>query len=163
MNYLRILGSKRDLSIDLEQVKLFSEKIDKKLSKSKIPLDSKIDKLSFEELQDLNKIVALANFVLCKYEDKKETHSILKYFVSVINESTEFIEGIDDEISHLILSAEDSINKIKDMHLNISEKSDISDTHNELKSLESSSINLTNFTTEINTLEYQQNFQKEVA
>ena len=48
MKRLKILSSKRDFSKDLEIVKHFSEKIDKKLSKSKIPDDSKIDKLSFE-------------------------------------------------------------------------------------------------------------------
>ena len=148
--------------MDLDQIKLFSEKIDKKL-KSKIPDDSKLEKLTFEELQDLNKIVGLANFVLCKYEDKKETRSILKYFVSVINESSESIEGIDDEISHLIISAEDSINKVKDMHMNILQKSNMSNASSESKNDEYGSINLTNFTTEINTIEYQQNFQKETA
>ena len=163
MKGLKILKTKRDLSKDLERVKLLSERIDKKISQSKTPDDSKLDKLTLEELQDLNKISELTNFLLCKYEEKKETRSILQYFVSIITESTESIESLDDEISELIISAEDSINKVKDMHANISEKSDFdtSPKPNNVKIDEPGSINLTKFTTEINTLEYQQNFQED--
>jgi hypothetical protein len=161
---LNLLNSKRDLLKDLERVKNFSEKIDKKLSNSKIPDDSKIDKLTLEELQDLNKIVGLANFMLSKYEEKKETRSILQYFVSLIIESTKSIEGLDDEISELILSSEDSINKIKDMYVNISKKSDFADgPKTDSESDECGSINLTNFAIEINTLGYQQNSQEETV
>ena len=162
MKGLKILKTKRDLSKDLERVKLLSERIDKKISQSKIPDDSKLDKLTLEELQDLNKISELTNFLLCKYEEKKETRSILQYFVSIIAESTESIESLDDEISELIISAEDSINKVKDMHANIAEKSDFDTPKpNNIEIDESGSINLTKFTTEINTLEYQQNFPEE--
>lgn len=163
MNYLNILNTKRSLSKELGVVKLLSEKIDHKLSKSKITDDSKLEKLTFEELQDLNKILGLTNFLLCKYEEKKETRSILQYFVSIITESTQAIQGLDDDISELIISAEDSINKIKDMHVHISEKSNLDNDSKQNFSQEDEcgSINLTNFTTEINTVGYQQNFQEE--
>ena len=160
---LKILKTKRELSKDLEKVKTLSERIEKKLSQTKPSDGSKLDKLTFEELQDLNKISELTNFLLCKYEEKKETRSILQYFVSIIEESTESIENIDDEISELIISAEDSINKVKDMHANISEKSEFGNSSKLNSSTidESGSINLTKFATEINTLEYQRNFQEE--
>jgi len=162
MKGLKILKTKRDLSKDLERVKLLSERIDKKISQSKTPDDSKLNKITLEELQDLNKISELTNFLLCKYEEKKETRSILQYFVSIIAESTESIESLDDEISELIISAEDSINKVKDMHANISEKSDFDTPKpNNIEIDEPGSINLTKFTTEINTLEYQQNFPED--
>ena len=163
MNYLNILNTKRSLSKELDVVKLLSEKIDHKLSKSKITDDSKLEKLTFEELQDLNKILGLTNFLLCKYEEKKETRSILQYFVSIITESTQAIQGLDDDISELIISAEYSINKIKDMHVHISEKSNLDNDSKQNFSQEDEcgSINLTNFTTEINTVGYQQNFQEE--
>lgn len=162
MNCLNILNSKRDFATDIEKIRSLSDKIDKKLSKFKIPDDSKLDKLSFEELQDLNRILGLADFLLCKYEEKKETRSILQNFVSIITESAKSIEGLDDEIAELIVSAEDSINKVKDLHTNISEKSDFTATKSGSKN-ESGSINLTNFVTEINTLEYQQNPQEKTA
>ena len=152
------------ISKDLDFIKNISGKLEKKLSQSDSS-DLKIDNLTLEELQDLRKIVGLADFMLHKYEDKKDTKSILQYFVTIIRESAESIESIDDEVSELIISAEDSINKVKETHSHIYEKFDLVGSlpptlPDESKS---SSINLTNFSTEINPLEYQQNSQEENA
>ena len=155
---MTFIKSGRNFSKDLEFVRNISYKIDKKLSNSDSK-NTKIDKLSVEELQDLNKIVSLADFLLCKYEDKKETRSILEHFVSIIRESAESIEEIDDEVSELIISAEDSINKVKEVHTNISEKFDFkkSDIKTSEDDSENSSNNLTNFAIEINSQGYQHN------
>jgi hypothetical protein len=143
----------------LEFVRNISEKIDRKLSQSNDSTNSKIDKLSLEELQDLDKIVRIADFILFKYEDKKETSSLLKHFVSIIHDSAESIEEIDDEVSELIISAEDSINKLKEIHTNVSEKYDIEKSG--IKTIEdgpeNSSNNLTKTTIEINSQDYPQN------
>ena len=156
-----ILNSKRNFSKDIERIRALSSKIDKKLSEAKSS-DDKIDKLTLEELQDLNKIVGIADFMLCKYDDKKDMRSILKHFVSIISDTANSLENLDDEISELIISAEDSINKVKEMHTHISEKSDFKKKyHNgpEYSEHETSAINLTNFGTELNTAKYQQNSQ----
>ncbi len=161
MQYLNFLSSKRGFAKDIDHIQSLSAKIEKKISLSNVS-DVKIDKLTLEELQDINKIVGLANFMLSKYEDKKETRLILQQFVSIIAESAQSIECVDDEISELILSAEDSINKVKNMHSKISEKSDLEKSYlNEFAENvpKTSSINLTNFTTAINTSEYQENSQ----
>ena len=161
MQYLNFISSKRGFTPDIDHLQSLSAKIEKKLSASNAP-DVEINKLTLEELQDINKIVRLANFMLFKYEDKKETRLILQHFVSIITESAQSIECIDDEISELILSAEDSINKVKNMHSKISENSDLKKSYldesdgNESKT---SSLNLTNFTTAVNPSEYQQNPQ----
>ncbi len=155
-----ILNSKRNFSKDIERIRTLSSKIDKKLSEIKPSDDDKIDKLTFDELQDLNKIVGIADFILCKHADKKEIHSILKHFVSIISDTANSLENLDDEISELIISAEDSINKVKDMHVHISEKSDFKKRFHDgpdYDEHETSAINLTHFGTEINTTEYQQN------
>ena len=143
-------------------MKTLSSKIDKKLSEIKPSDEEKIGKLTFEELQDLNKIVGIADFMLCKYEDKKEMRSILKDFVSIIADTAKPLDDLDDEISELIISAEDSINKVKEMHIHISEKSDFKKRYHdgpEYNEHETSAINLTNVSTEVNTAEYQQNSQ----
>ncbi len=161
MQYLTILNSKRNFSKDIERIRTLSSKIDKKLSETKSS-DDKIDKLTLEELQDLDKIVGIADFMLCKYDDKKEMRSILKHFVSIISDTANSLENLDDEISELIISAEDSINKVKDMHTHISEKSDFKKRYHDgpdYDEHETSAINLTNFGTEVNTAEYQQNSQ----
>ncbi len=155
-----MLNQKRDFSKDMDRIKSISSIIDKKLSKVKPSEDSKIDKLSLEELQDLDKIVGIANFMMCKYADKKEMRSILKHFTSIIYETAGSLENLDDEVSELIISAEDSINKVKDMHTHISDKSDFKKKYldgPDYDEHETSPINLTNFVTQVNTVEYQQN------
>jgi len=156
---LTFLKSGRSFSKDLEFVRNISEKIDRKLSQSNNSINPKIDKLSLEELQDLDKIVRIADFMLFKYEDKKETSSLLKNFVSIIRDSAESIEEIDDEVSELIISAEDSINKLKEIHTDVSEKYDLKNSG--IKTIEegskNSSNNLTKVTIEINSQEYPQN------
>ncbi|MEK0321989.1 MAG: hypothetical protein QQN64_04500 [Nitrosopumilus sp.] len=159
---MTILNSKRNFSKDIEWIRTLSSKLDKKLSEVKPSDDDKINKLTLEELQDLNKIVGIADFMLCKYADKKEIHSILKHFVSIISDTANSLENLDDEISELIISAEDSINKVKEMHVHISEKSDFKKRYHDgpdYNEHETSAINLTNFGTEVNTAEYQQNSQ----
>ena len=160
MQYLIILNSKRNFSKDIESIRALSSKIDKKISDAKSSDDNKIDKLSLEELQDLNKIVGIADFVLCKYDDKKEMRSILKHFVSIISDTASSLDSLDDEISELIISAEDSINKVKEMQSHISEKSDFKKRYHDgpdYNEAETSGINLTTLGTEINPIEYQQN------
>ena len=146
------------ISKDLDFIKNISSKIDKKLSQSDNS-NSKIENLTLEELQDLRKIVGLADFMLHKYEDKKDTKSILEYFVSIIRDSAESIESIDDEVSELIISAEDSIGKIKELHTNISEKYDLekSDTLNQEDESQNSANNFTKIAIEINSHEYLEN------
>ena len=159
---MTILNSKRNFSKDIERIRTLSSKLDKKLSEVKPSDDDKINKLTLEELQDLNKIVGIADFMICKYADKKEIHSILKHFVSIISDTANSLENLDDEISELIISAEDSINKVKEMHVHISEKSDFKKRYHDgpdYNEHETSAINLTNFGTEVNTAEYQQNSQ----
>ncbi|MHA7734787.1 hypothetical protein [Nitrosopumilus sp. S6] len=166
MQYLNMLNSKRDFSKDLERIKSLSSKLDKKISEVKSSDDKNIEKLTLEELQDLDKIVGIADFMLVKHADKKEMRSILKYFVSVISEAAGSIGDLDDEISELIMSAEDSISKVKGIHVDISEKSDFKKKYHDgpdYNEYETSAINLTNFATEINTVEYQQNSQESTA
>ena len=162
MQHLTILNPRRNFSKDIERIRTISSKIDKKLSEAKHSDDNKIDKLTLEELQDLNKIVGIADFMLCKYADKKEIHSILQHFVSIISDTANSLENLDDEVSELIISAEDSINKVKEMHVHISEKSDFKKRYHDgpdYDEHETSAINLTNFGTEVNPAEYQQNSQ----
>ena len=146
------------ISKDLDFIKNISGKIDKKISQSN-PKNLKIENLTPEELQDLRKIVGLADFMLHKYEDKKDTKSILEYFVSIIRDSAESIESIDDEVSELIISAEDSIGKIKELHTNISEKYDLEKSGQNIEEYESenSANNFTKIAIEINSQEYLEN------
>ena len=155
-----MLNSKHDFLKDIERIRSLSSVIDKKLSQVTPSDADKIDKLTLDELQDLDKIAGIADFMLTKYADKKEMYSILKHFTPIITEITDSMGNLDDEISELILSAEDSINKVKDLHAHIDEKSDFKKKYcngPDYDHAQTSGINLTNFVTEINPVEYQQN------
>ena len=155
-----MLNSKHNFLKDIDRIRSLSSIIDKKLSEVKSSDDDKIDNLTLDELQDLNKIAGIADFMLTKYADKKEMCSILKHFTTVITETANSMDNLDDEISELILSAEDSINKVKDLHTRIDTKSDFKNNFSngpDYDHGETSGINLTNFVTDINTIEYQQN------
>ena len=155
-----MLNSKRDFLKDIEGIRSLSSVSDKKLSEIKPSDNEKITKLTLDELQDLDKVAGIADFMLTKYADKKELYSILKHFTTVITETADSMGNLDDEISELILSAEDSINKVKDLHAHIDNKSDFKKKYSDgpdYDHTQTSSINLTNFVTEINTVEYQQN------
>ncbi len=158
MQYLITLNSKRNLSKDIARISALSSKIDKKLSDVNSSDDDKIDKLTLEELQDLNKIVGIADFMLCKYEDKKEMRSILKHFVSIISETANSLDNLDDEISELIISAEDSINKVKDMHTHISEKSDFKKRYHDGPDYNEHETNAINLTTVISEKSEEETF-----
>ena len=75
------------------------------------------------------------------------------------------MESVDDDISELILSAEDSINKVKNMHSKMSEQSDLEKSYLDESEDESQngSINLTNFTTPFNTSQYQEKSQEDAV
>ena len=163
---MTLLSSKRNFSMDIDFINTISSKLDKKLSQAKCPGDVNLDKLSAEELQDLDKIVGIADFLLHKHSENKEMQSILKYFVSVISDTATSLNDLDDEVSELILSAEDSINKVKEMHNNISDRSDFKKNFHdgpEYTAAETSAINLTKSVIEINTTGYQQNSQEDIA
>ena len=99
MQYLITLSSKLDFTKDILRIKGISSKIDKKLSEIKSSDDVALDKLSLEEFQDLDKIVKIADFLMCKYADKKEMSSILRHFTSIVSETASSLEDLDDEIS----------------------------------------------------------------
>ncbi|MDB9721997.1 hypothetical protein OAA51_03165 [Nitrosopumilus sp.] len=155
-----MLNSKRNFLKDIERIRSLSSIIDKKLSEIKPSDTDNIDKLTLDELQDLDKIVGIADFMLCKYADKKEMRSILEYFTSIITDTANSMTNLDDEISELILSAEDSINKVKDLHMRIDNESNLKKIYcdgPDYNHDETGGINLTNFVTEVNTVGYQQN------
>ena len=157
-----MLKHSKNFNKDLAKIKKLSQLVEKKLLKLDKKDEQKIDSLTFEELQDLNQILKLADYVLCKYENKKEVHSVLKDFVGIITKSTYSIEEIDDEISELVISAEVSIQRIKDLQANVSENYAIGDKEKskpsdlDEKPSENSANNLTKPSTRAYTQGYQE-------
>ncbi len=106
---------------DLKKIRTFSYIVEKKLGQLDKKEESKIEKFSFEQLQDLSQLVHAANYILTKYEDNKEVYSLLKDFVEMINNSTASMDILNDQISELVVSAESAISRIKSIQGEVSE------------------------------------------
>ena len=110
---LKNLGNKLREKPDLSEIRNFTKLVNKRLEALNKNNEFKINQLDVDELNDLNKLLQIADYILCSYEEKKELHYILKKFVDVINESIFSIENIDDKTNELIISADSTISKIK--------------------------------------------------
>ncbi len=145
----------------MEKVRKFSAMVDKKIDSFKEKEHKKIEKLSEVELQDLHEILRIADYILTKHEMNKDFHSILKEFVGIINNSADSVETLDDEISELVISAESTINRIKNLQGRVSDDFNFEAKRGEAKideiSSKSSPINLTHSSTGVYTQGYQQN------
>lgn len=119
-NKMNALNS-RNIKKDLNKIRTFSSIIEKKLGQLDKKDESKIEKLSFEELQDLNQLVHASDYILTKYESKKEVYALLKDFVDMINNSTASMDILNDKISELVVSAESAISRIKIIQGDVSE------------------------------------------
>ena len=116
---LKNLGNKLRGKTDLNEIRNFSKLVNKRLEALNKNNEFKINQLDVDELNDLNKLLQIADYILCSYEEKKELHSILKKFVDVINESISSIENIDDKTNELIISADSTISKIKNHQISM--------------------------------------------
>ena len=106
---------------DHKKIKRFSSIVKDKLNSESRNV-KKINTFTFEELSDLNKILTISDFILAKYEHKKNVHSILNEFVDLIKETENSIILMDDEIEELTLSANVPINHIMEIKNRISKK-----------------------------------------
>ena len=137
---------------DHKKIKRFSSIVKDKLNSESRNV-KKINTLTFEELSDLNKILTISDFILAKYEHKKNVHSILNEFVDLIKETENSIISMDDEIEELTLSANVPINHIMEIKNRISKKHglDLEEYTKYEGDAENSSNNLTTSSIDVNS------------
>jgi len=116
---LKNLGNKLHGKTDLAEIRNFSKLVNKRLEELNKNNEFKINQLDVDELNDLNKLLQIADYILCANEEKKDLYSILKKFVDVINDSIHSIENIDDKTNELIISADSTITKIKNHQISM--------------------------------------------
>jgi len=112
----------RNFTKDLKKIRKFSSLIENKLAQFDKKDENKIKNLTFEQLQDLQQLTSVANFILLKYEDNKEVYSLLKDFVDMIHNSSESLDLVNDKIIEMLVSAESAISGIKNLQGDVSEK-----------------------------------------
>ena len=173
-----------DLSEHLDKIKMMSSKIEQKISqKGKDENDSFIETLSVEELKDIRQVMLAAEYLLTKYQDKRDIKEFLQEFIGLILNASNSVNGLKDELEDLVISAEFALKQIQTLHSDVTEnlafgrgsQTKIDDfkipsllntlappvesvkimpVKAEIPRPETSSINLTNSTRRINTGDY---------
>ncbi len=171
-----------DLNGYLDKIKVLSSKIEHKVSqKDKDENDAFIETLSVEELKDMQQVIRAAEYLLTKYQDKRDIKSFLQEFIGIIMHASNSIDGIKGELEDLVISAEFALKQIQTLHddvtgnLRLQKESQtkiddfkisalldtlipVPSTVNlptkEIPTPKVSSINLTNSTRRINTSDY---------
>jgi len=112
--------SRRNIKKDLEKVRKYKSIVEKNLALGQSD-ESKIHSLTFDELNDLDQILQIADFMLCKYENQTEMLSLMKDFVKMIQFSANSSGILKDKIDELSFSAENSVKTIKSHQRDVSE------------------------------------------
>ena len=118
LNFSRGTGEdETDLSQPLSRIKILSSKIEQKIGqKDKGNEDGFIETLSVEELKDLRQVILASEYLLTKYQDKKEIKSFLEEFVGIIMHATNSVNVLRDELEDLVISAEVALQQIQTLH-----------------------------------------------
>ena len=150
------INSAQGVPKELRKVRHFSSIIIKKLKSESINSEN-INSFTFEELTDINKILSLTDFILTKYEHKKNMRLILKEFVDLITKSTNSLESIDDEVEEMLIFSNAEISRLKNIQRNFSKKNDFVFNENEPENEQNSKNsvnNLTRFSTDVYSSNY---------
>lgn len=155
---MKFFNKEKDHSKSLDKVNQLSEIVDKKI-KSNPYHEVQLEELTFEELEDLNKVLQIAHYLLIKHESKKQIHSIMKEIVDIISNSSSSLSMLDDDIDEMSYSANSNLDVIKETQAKMYEKTGYGQKAQapQTQGQKVSSINLTKFPTQVYTTEYLQN------
>ena len=106
-----------DLNGHLDKIKTLSSKIELKISqKDKDVNDDFIETLSVEELKDIRQVMHAAEYLLTKYQDKRDIKHFLQEFVEIVLHAANSVNGMKDELEDLTISAEFALRQIQTLH-----------------------------------------------
>ena len=133
---------------DLGKVRNLSGIVRKKILETNPNYQSKINKLSKDELEDLDSILVLVEQIMLKHHGKKEAYALIREFADMIKNWSVSIGEVNDQIQELIISAKSSVTEIENA------KTDVSNNLSFDRQTQGT-INLTKFVNGVNTQEYQ--------
>ena len=133
---------------DLGKIRLVSGLVKKKILETNPKYESKISKMTKDELEDFDGILALAEQILLKHHGKKEAYALLAEFVDMMKDWTVSIGDVNDQIQELIISAKSSVSEIETAKTEVSNNLSFGGE-------KQGTINLTKFVNDVNTQEYQ--------
>ncbi len=109
--------SKEEISGHLIKIRTLSEKVEQKITqKGKDKDDNFVETLSVEELKDLRQVMLAAEYLLTKYQDKRELKVFLEEFIGIIMHAANSVNTLKDELEDLVISAEVALEQIQTLH-----------------------------------------------
>ncbi len=147
------------LEQDMEKIRQLSNLVKKRILESNPRYERKINNLTNEELEDFDTILCLAEQILMKYQQKKDTYALLKEFTEMMRNWSCSLEGINDSINELIISAQYSVSEIKTAQNDVSSSLSLERKKHCTQTANNGTINLTKSATPVYTPEYLQNPQ----
>ena len=106
-----------DVSAPLFRIKGLSSKIEQKIAqKGNLNDDQFVETLSVEELKDLRQVILASEYLLTKYQDKKDIKSFLEEFIGIIMHAANSVNVMRDELEDLVISAEVALQQIQTLH-----------------------------------------------
>ena len=155
--------SVKDIPNHVDQIRLLSFKIEQKIVQKGIDKnDQFVETLSVEELKDLRQVMLAADYLLSKYQDKKDIKEFLEEFIGIIMHAANSVNLLRDDMDTLLISAETALKQIQDLHedvthnlaLGASTQTKLDEYKEQKLEPPPSPINLTNTTTPVYTQAY---------
>ncbi|HET8720094.1 MAG TPA: hypothetical protein VFM64_03765 [Candidatus Nitrosotenuis sp.] len=143
------------LERDLSKVRHLSSLVKKKVMESNPNYEQTLNKLTKEELEDLDNVLAITEHVLLKHQHKKEAYQLLKEFSDLLKNWSNSLLEINDEIQGMLISVQSSVTEIKDAQTNVSSSFSIGDSKEQETHSKQGTINLTKSATAVYPREYQ--------
>ncbi|TLX83744.1 MAG: hypothetical protein E6L00_00080 [Thaumarchaeota archaeon] len=106
-----------EISVPLDKIKNISSKIEQKIAEKLPDKDDKfIETLSVEELKDLRQVIMAAEYLLSKYQDKKDIKVFLEDFIGIVLHAANSVNVLRDDLTDLIISAECAFHQLQSLH-----------------------------------------------
>ncbi|TLX68556.1 MAG: hypothetical protein E6L02_00400 [Thaumarchaeota archaeon] len=106
-----------EISVPLDKIKNISSKIEQKIAEKLPDKDDKfIETLSVEELKDLRQVIMAAEYLLSKYQDKKDIKVFLEDFIGIVLHAANSVNVLRDDLTDLIISAESAFHQLQSLH-----------------------------------------------
>lgn len=109
--------SHEEISVPLDKIRNLSSKIEQKIAEKLPDKDDKfIETLSVEELKDLRQVIMAAEYLLSKYQDKKDLKVFLEDFIGVVLHAANSVNILRDDLTDLVISAECAFHQLQNLH-----------------------------------------------
>src|SRR5712692_11212377 len=109
--------SKEEIYNYLAKIRKLSEKVEQKITqKGKDKDDNFVETLSVEELKDLRQVILASEYLLTKYQDKRDLKIFLEEFIGIIMHAANSVNTLKDELEDLVISAEVALEQIQTLH-----------------------------------------------